>query len=84
MENIKTQHDKPLALITGGTSGIGLGIAYALAPHYNLALNYAQNEIKAQKALHLIHDHFPITRVELFKKPLKICKNKTQNCVFVH
>jgi 3-oxoacyl-[acyl-carrier protein] reductase len=62
--------DRPLALITGGTSGIGFGIACALAPKYHLALSFAQNEIKAQKALHLIRDQFPQTRVEIYRKAL--------------
>lgn len=56
---------RKLALITGGTSGIGRAIAIKLAPHYDLAISYAQNEEKAQEALKLIS---PLTeRVELFK-----------------
>ncbi len=62
--------DRPLALITGGTSGIGFGIACSLAPKYHLALSFAQNEIKAQKALHLLRDQFPQTRVEIYQKTL--------------
>ncbi len=61
---------KKLALITGGTSGIGFGIAKALAPHFDLALNYAADDEKAQKALSEIQNEFPDLKVRLFKQKL--------------
>ena len=42
--------EKRLALITGGTSGIGFGAAEALAGEYDLALAYAGNHERAEKA----------------------------------
>lgn len=56
---------RPLALITGGTSGIGLGVARALASHYDLALGYASDDAKAQAATAAIPG--AIT----FKQPLR-------------
>ncbi len=43
--------EKRLALITGGTSGIGLGVAKALAGECDLALAYADNHERAQLAI---------------------------------
>jgi len=42
--------NKPLALITGGTSGIGLAVAKRLSEHYQLALTYASNDERAEIA----------------------------------
>ena len=42
--------DRPLALITGGTSGIGLGVARCLAEEHDLALGYASDGDKARAA----------------------------------
>ncbi len=42
---------RPLALVTGGTSGLGLGIALRLARDHDLALAYASNEARAQAAV---------------------------------
>lgn len=42
--------EKRLALITGGTSGIGFGAARKLAPSCDLALAYAGNHERAEKA----------------------------------
>jgi len=61
---------RPVALVTGGTSGIGLGCALSLARDYDLALSFAQNEIKAQKALHYLKDRYPEAEVEIFQRPL--------------
>ncbi len=71
MNSLKSAHqEKPLALITGGTSGIGLASAFQLAPTHDLALVYAQNEIRATKALRAIEDKHPTTQVTLIQKPL--------------
>lgn len=59
-----------LALITGGTSGIGFGIAWRLAPQFDLALTYAQDDIKAAAAAEKIKQAFPETRIEIFKRLL--------------
>ncbi|NTU97058.1 MAG: SDR family oxidoreductase [Chlorobiaceae bacterium] len=45
--------EKRLALITGGTSGIGLAVAMALAGTCDLALAYAENHEKAAEAVKL-------------------------------
>ncbi|MCP3962613.1 MAG: SDR family oxidoreductase [bacterium] len=42
--------DRPLALITGGTSGIGLGVARCLAGEHDLALGYATDGERAATA----------------------------------
>ena len=41
---------RKLALITGGTSGIGLGIAKSFQSKYDLALSYASNHDRAKKS----------------------------------
>ena len=43
---------RPLALITGGTSGIGYGIAKKLVAECDLALAYASNHERAKVAQH--------------------------------
>ncbi len=48
--------EKRLALITGGTSGIGLGTAKALAGKFDLALAYAENHEKAFDAAAQLND----------------------------
>lgn len=42
---------RPLALVTGGTSGIGLGAARALAAEHDLALGYRENHERAAAAI---------------------------------
>lgn len=75
---------RPLALITGGTSGIGLGIAKKLAPEFDLALSYASNEEKANAAVQDIQSLFPDSTIRLYKQVLQdeaTCKNLFQNVV---
>jgi 3-oxoacyl-[acyl-carrier protein] reductase len=62
---------KKLALITGGTSGIGLGVANALASEYDLALSYAGNTEKAAIAYNQLCSHFHDTAIETFALPLE-------------
>ena len=59
-----------LALITGGTSGIGMGVAQALAPYYDLALGFASNEQKANESVTFLQAQFPGLQVRTFKKIL--------------
>lgn len=61
---------RPLALITGGTSGIGFGVAKRLAATCDLALAYASDESKARNAVDEIRGASPETRVEAFRKTL--------------
>lgn len=49
--------NRKLALITGGTSGIGLGIANALAQDHDLALGYRNNTNRAKAALELLSNN---------------------------
>jgi len=60
--------EKRLALITGGTSGIGFGAAKKLAPTCDLALAYAGNHEKAEKAEQELEAMG--VRVTAFAKPL--------------
>lgn len=59
---------KKLALITGGTSGIGLGAAEALAAEFDLALGYAGDQEKAATAKASLAASG--ANVEVFEKPL--------------
>src|SRR5438552_3883897 len=48
-------HHSPVALVTGGSRGIGRGICIELAQHgYAIALNYAANEDAARETQHLL------------------------------
>lgn len=58
---------KKLALITGGTSGIGFGIAQSLAANFDLALSFASDSAKAAAAATQLKEKFPETRVEIFQ-----------------
>lgn len=60
--------EKKLALITGGTSGIGLGVAKALAGNCDLALAYAGNHERARAAAAALEGSG--SRVEVFARKL--------------
>jgi len=60
--------DPRLALITGGTSGIGLGAARKLAPSCELALAYADNHERAAQAREELQAAG--ARVRTFARPL--------------
>ncbi len=60
-----------LALITGGTSGIGLGVARALAGEHDLALSYAGNHERAAAARRELEACAPETRIRLFPGELR-------------
>lgn len=47
-----------LALITGGTSGIGFGIAQKLAKNFDLALIYGSDHDKAERAKTILEQEF--------------------------
>jgi NAD(P)-dependent dehydrogenase (short-subunit alcohol dehydrogenase family) len=50
-----TRSDRPVALVTGGSRGIGRGICLALAEHgYAVAINYAGNEEAARETQRLL------------------------------
>ncbi len=70
---------KPLALITGGTSGIGFSIAKRLSEKYDLALIYKSNEEKSRVAKETIKDvrcyKCDITNYELLAKTYGQIKN---------
>ncbi len=61
---------RPLALVTGGTSGIGLGIARALAAEHDLALGYRAAGERAAAARDELANDFPAARIETFAQPL--------------
>lgn len=67
-----------LALITGGTSGIGFGIAKTLASEYDLALSFAGNIEKAEQSRDEIKKLYPEARVEIFQKPLANYEDVTE------
>ncbi len=62
---------KKLALITGGTSGLGFACADKIAQEYDLALVYASNDDKAINAKKQIQVKNPECHVELYRKELK-------------
>jgi NAD(P)-dependent dehydrogenase (short-subunit alcohol dehydrogenase family) len=59
--------NKPLAIVTGGTSGIGFGISNDLAKDYRLALVYKSNTLRAEENLEILRTHFPTTDSRLFR-----------------
>lgn len=66
---------RPWALITGGTSGIGLGIARALVDDYDLVLAYARNKTRAQAALAELQARDIGSRVRLMEQELSTGKD---------
>lgn len=60
-----------LALVTGGTSGIGLGVARALGADHDLALAYASDHARAEAAGAALRAALPGTEVMLFAGPLR-------------
>jgi 3-oxoacyl-[acyl-carrier protein] reductase len=61
---------RSFVLITGGTSGIGLGIAKRLLPTCDVALAYASDEAKARSAVEELRGAMPEARIEAFRKML--------------
>lgn len=61
---------RPLALITGGTSGIGGAAAEALATTHDLALLYAANSTRAEKTVHTLLEKYPQLRVKAYAQRL--------------
>ena len=59
--------DRRLALITGGTSGIGLGAAKQLLPNHDLALAYGSDDAKADRARHELKELLPNAVVRTYK-----------------
>jgi len=77
LEDPKTEVGKKSrswALITGGTSGIGSGIAQQLAPQFNLALIYARDrdraELERARLLKLHREAYPDLKINLFAQDL--------------
>lgn len=62
---------RKLALITGGTSGIGFGIASHLALECDLALVYARDDEKAKRALDSLRELSPEAKVFAYARPLQ-------------
>lgn len=62
--------DRPLALVTGGTSGIGLGVARCLAGDHDLALGYAAEVERAGLAEEELRGLAPEARVQCFAERL--------------
>jgi 3-oxoacyl-[acyl-carrier protein] reductase len=62
---------RKLALITGGTSGIGFGIAKCLAGEFDLALAYGSDSKKADEASSILQSVFPNTKIKTYGKILK-------------
>ncbi|HEY8271832.1 MAG TPA: SDR family oxidoreductase [Pseudobdellovibrionaceae bacterium] len=59
-----------LAVITGGTSGIGLGIAQKLIQNFDLALVYGNNHERAEQAKNLLEQTSSGAKVQSYSKDL--------------
>jgi 3-oxoacyl-[acyl-carrier protein] reductase len=68
--DMTSSEERPFALVTGGTSGIGFAIAKALAPRYDLALSYASNSARANESIEKLKSFFPEIQVHAFGIPL--------------
>jgi 3-oxoacyl-[acyl-carrier protein] reductase len=62
---------RKLALITGGTSGIGFGAAKKLAPECDLALGFASDEAKAEAALKELQACAPEATIRTYKRAIR-------------
>ncbi len=63
--------ERRLALVTGGTSGIGLGIARCLVAEHDLALGYASDRERAEAATEELAQSVPEARVRSFAEKLQ-------------
>lgn len=61
---------RSLAIITGGTKGIGFGIASELGSKYDLALSYLSDTTTATKAVEELKVLYPGIRVQAFQMDL--------------
>ncbi|MGZ3710164.1 MAG: SDR family NAD(P)-dependent oxidoreductase [Bdellovibrionota bacterium] len=61
---------RPLALITGGTSGIGLAVAKGLIDEHDLALVYRSNRARAEESLNSLSALNPSAKIQLFERVL--------------
>jgi NAD(P)-dependent dehydrogenase (short-subunit alcohol dehydrogenase family) len=62
---------RKLALITGGSGGIGASTALALSEDHDLALGYAKQRDRAERVAEEIRATNPLTKVHLFGIPLR-------------
>ena len=62
--------EKALAIVTGGTSGLGHSIAKKLSLDYNLALIFKSNSERAQAALSEFREKFPASMVRIYQKDI--------------
>ena len=62
---------RKLALITGGSGGIGTSVARLLADNHDLALGYASNQVRAEAVKQEIEHASPATIVRIFGGRLK-------------
>lgn len=58
------------ALIVGGTSGVGLGVATSLAPYHDLILVFRDNADRAEQAARLVREVHPGAQVDICQFPL--------------
>lgn len=61
---------RSLGIVTGGTKGIGFGIASELIPKYDLALTYASDSSSADQAIVALKKSHPSAQVYAFKMDL--------------